>query len=191
MRVQESAPQYAGQPKRLTYKDYLTLPPDDFRHQLIEGEIVMTPAPKVLHQFVVKQLFLALNAFVTAKNLGSVFFAPCDVYFDEHNVVQPDLFFISRDRLSIVAEDVVKGAPDLIMEVLSPASAYYDLVEKKALYARAGVKEYWIVDPKWHWIEVYALDAGAYQLFQRHEKSGVIQSQLLPEFEVELSEVFK
>ncbi len=191
MKVKESAPTYFSGKRRQTYKDYLQLPSDDFHHQLIEGEIVMTPAPKVIHQMVKSNLQKHLLQFVENKQLGLVLDAPCDVYFDEHNVVQPDLFFISRNRLSIVAEDVVKGAPDLIVEVLSPASAYYDLVEKKALYARAGVKEYWIVDPKWHWIEVYWNHEGSFQLQQRAEKEGVVQSRLLPDFQVSLARIFQ
>ncbi len=190
MRIRESVPLYGQGKKQVTYQDYRQLPPDDFRHQLIEGEIVMTPASKVVHQIVKNNWLKAFQKFVESQQLGLVLDAPCDVYLDEHNVVQPDVFFISRDRLAIVTEEIVKGAPDLILEVLSPASAYYDLVEKKALYARFGVKEYWIVDPKWQWAEVYWNANNAFQLHQRAEKEGGVHSRLFPEFEVSLNEIF-
>ncbi|WP_456442543.1 Uma2 family endonuclease [Caldithrix abyssi] len=190
MRVKETAAKYQAKNKNLTYQDYLNLPPDDFRHQLIEGELIMTPAPTVIHQIVKSNIEKFLRKFVEEKELGLVLDAPCDVYFDEQNVLQPDIFFISRKCSHIITEDLIKGAPDLIIEVLSPNSAYYDLIEKKALYERYKVQEYWLADPKLKWIEIYILKDQKFHLHQRAEKNQTIRSHLLKEFSLPLEQVF-
>ncbi len=190
MRVKETAVKYQEKRKKLTYQDYLNLPPDDFRYQLIEGELIMTPAPKVIHQIVKSNIEKHLRNFVEENQLGLVLDAPCDVYFDEKNVLQPDIFFISQKRSQIINEDLIKGAPDLIIEVLSPHSAYYDLVEKKALYERHNVLEYWLVDPKLKWIEIYILKSQKFHLHQRAENKQTITSHLLKGFSLPLEQVF-
>ncbi len=190
MRVKETAVKYQEKRKKLTYQDYLNLPPDDFRYQLIEGELIMTPAPKVIHQIVKSNIEKHLRNFVEENQLGLVLDAPCDVYFDEKNVLQPDIFFISQKRSQIINEDMINGAPDLIIEVLSPHSAYYDLVEKKALYERHNVLEYWLVDPKLKWIEIYILKDQKFHLHQRAENKQTITSHLLKGFSLPLEQVF-
>ncbi|NOX87673.1 MAG: Uma2 family endonuclease [Calditrichaeota bacterium] len=189
MRVKETAAKYREKKKVLTYQDYLNLPPDDFRYQLIEGELVMTPAPKVIHQIVKSNLEKHLRNFIEVKQLGIVLDAPCDVYLDDKNVVQP-IFFISRKRSHIIGEDLIKGAPDLIIEVLSPHSAYYDLVEKKVLYERFGVQEYWLADPKMKWIEIYVLKDQKFHLHRRAENNQTVTSVLLKGFRLSLDQVF-
>ncbi len=190
MRIKESAVQYKHKKKVYTYQDYLNLPDEDYRYQLIGGELVMTPAPKVIHQEVSHNILLILSEYVKAHNLGKVYFAPCDVYLNELNVVQPDIFFIRNENKKIITEDNIKGAPDLIVEILSPNSAYYDLVEKKELYEDSGVKEYWIADPKKKRIEIYALDNQKYVLHQRAENNEIVKSKLLKEFSFQLAAVF-
>ncbi len=190
MRVKETAEKYRAIKKRYTYQDYTNLPPDDFHYQLIEGELIMTPAPNVIHQIVKSNIEKNLRNFVEENELGLVLDAPCDVVLDEHNVLQPDIFFISKERQKIITEDNIQGAPDLVVEVLSPNTAYYDLVEKKALYARFGVREYWIADPKLQWIEIYVLQDKNYRLHQRAEKDQTVTSALLPGFNLPLISVF-
>ena len=190
MRVKESAVQYRGKKKLLTYQDYLNLTPEDAHYQLIEGELVMTPAPKVIHQVIKNNILQLLILYVKKNGLGYVLDAPCDVYLNDLNVVQPDIFFITKENKKIITEDNIKGAPDLIIEILSPASAYYDLVEKKELYEKSGVREYWIVDPKKKRIDVYILKDEVYVLHQRAEKEEKIDSIMLPAFNLSLSIVF-
>jgi Uma2 family endonuclease len=135
-------------PRRYTYTDYLQLP-DDQRYEVIGGRLFMTPAPKGRHQTVVSRIAAILWHFVIGAGLGKVMVAPYDVLLSEHDVVQPDILFISKERLSMYDEEgPLRGAPDLVIEVLSPSTAQRDRVEKRALYARSGVRVYWLVDPE-------------------------------------------
>ncbi len=190
MRVKEIATPYFVTPKRYTYADYAALPDDGRRYEIIEGELFMSPAPTPDHQEVSGEVEFSLRQHVKKHRLGKVFDAPIDVILDDKNVVQPDILFISRERLEIVGETNIRGAPDLIMEILSPGMAYNDLVTKKDLYAQFGVKEYWLIDPGKRWIEIYTPGEGRYQLHQRAEKTGKACSKLLAGFSIELEEIF-
>jgi Uma2 family endonuclease len=139
--------------KKFTYADYAKLP-EGAPYQLIGGELVKSPAPTVLHQEINVTLFQKLFQF-QRQGKGKAFFAPLDVYLSDTETYQPDLMFITNDRLEIIKEKNIRGAPDLVMEVLSPGTAYYDLRHKKDVYAEHGVREYWIVDPMERSIEVY------------------------------------
>ncbi len=191
MKVRETAEKFLNTKNTFTYRDYLNLPPDDSRYQLIEGELIMTPSPKIIHQEISKILVLKLVEYAEKRNKGKIYFAPCDVYLDDYNVVQPDIFFVSNARRHIITEDNIKGAPDLIVEILSPSSAYYDLIAKKELYEKFGVKEYWIVDPMRHWIELYSLQNGKYALDQRLVEQGILNSVILKDFKLNIEEIFK
>ena len=118
--------------KKYTYEDYLKTP-DDKRYELINGELLMTPSPITRHQRISGKLEFILRRFLTENNLGELFDAPYDVYFDNENVVQPDLLFISKDRLHIIGEKNVQGAPDLVIEIISENSAYRDMVDRKSV----------------------------------------------------------
>ena len=175
--------------KKYTYEDYAQLP-EGAPYQLIGGELVMSPSPTPTHQRILRKLARALDRFVEENALGEILFAPMDVYFSETDTPQPDLLFISKERLGIIGEQMIEGSPDLIMEILSPSTAYYDLKDKKRLYEASGVKEYWIVDPKAQEIEVYEFVEGRYALFGRQEKQGTITSKLLQGFSVDLADIF-
>lgn len=175
--------------KKYTYEDYRKLP-EDTRCELIEGELVMTPSPKTDHQRISGELLFRIMKLVKENDLGMVFAAPFDVYVDETTVVQPDILFIAKDRLNIIGQDNVQGAPDLAVEILSESSAYRDTIQKKMLYARFGVKEYWIVAPKEAMIEVYSLKNDEYSLSGTYRKQHAIESRVLPGFRVELKEIF-
>src|SRR4030042_2825586 len=149
--------------KKYTYEDYLKTP-DDKRYELIEGELLMTPSPATKHQRISRELEFVILKFVKANNLGEVFDAPCDVYLDNENVVQPDILFISKESLNIIGEKNIQGAPDLAIDIISENTAYRDLVQKKKLYAKFGVKEYWVVVPGEESIEVYTLKDNTYML---------------------------
>ena len=190
MDVKETAKTYPSKKKTYTYADYLKLPDDRNRYEIIDGELVMTPAPKINHQRISGIIELQLRLFVERNDFGEVFDAPCDVFLTDKDIVQPDLLFISNKNKKIIKEDNIKGVPDLIIEILSPTTAYYDLIEKKELYEKFGVKEYWIVDPKKQWIEVYASEEKKYKMHQREEKSGKVNSKVLKGFKLELKQIF-
>jgi Uma2 family endonuclease len=175
--------------KKYTYEDYVNMS-DDKRYELIEGELLMTPSPVPKHQRVLRELEFILKKFVSEKNLGEIFFAPCDVYLDEENVVQPDIMFISKDRLNIIGEKNIQGAPCLTIEIISESSAYRDMVQKKRLYAKFGVKEYWIVIPEEESVEIYLLKDNAYQLFKTYRKNDTLETSFLKGLKIELKEIF-
>jgi len=174
---------------KFTYEDYLLMP-EERRYELIEGELYMTPSPVPYHQKVVGNLYLILRDFVDRRGLGEVIIAPCDVVLSEYDVVQPDLMFISRERMEIIKERNVCGAPDLVIEVLSEGTAERDRVLKKKLYARAGVKEYWIVDPYRKEIEVYELGKRGYRLKGVYREEEEVRSEVLKGLKLRVSEIF-
>jgi Uma2 family endonuclease len=147
----------------LTYEDYCALPDDGRRYEIIEGELYGTPSPSRRHQRFAGNLFVVLKQFAEGRGLGEVYAAPFDVILEETSVVVPDLLFVARDRVGIVTDRGVRGAPDLIVEILSPGTARRDRVEKAKLYARHGVSHYWLADPEARILEVYELAEGQYR----------------------------
>lgn len=124
------------------------------------------------------------------NNLGVVFTAPLDVKFDDGNVLQPDVLYISAERKQELVKDRIEGAPDLVIEILSPSNAYYDLRQKKDIYEKYGVKEYIIVDPIAFSAESYVLQNDAYQLHRKAEKNAHLESFVLPGLSFELEKIF-
>ncbi|GAB4417843.1 MAG: Uma2 family endonuclease [Thermodesulfovibrionales bacterium] len=173
-----------------TYKDYCLLP-EGAPYQLIGGELVMTPSPVPYHQRISKRLEFLLYDFVEKKrDMGEVFYSPIDVYLEETEVYQPDIIFVSKERLNIIGEKKIEGAPDIVIEILSPATAYYDLRHKKTVYAKHGVKEYWIVDPMEKSIEIFENRDHEFVLTDKATGKGNVKSKLLEGFEVEIEEIF-
>lgn len=143
--------------RRLSYDELCALPDDGNQYELLDGEPIVSPAPFVPHQRLVGRLHIALSA--AAGDEAEVLLAPCDVIFDQYNVLQPDLLVVRKEHAGVV-QDHVRGVPDLIVEVLSsPARARLDRKRKMEIYARFGVPEYWIVDGGAQAIEVYRRDA--------------------------------
>ena len=175
--------------KKRTYEDYLKTPEDE-RYELIEGELLMTPAPIPKHQRISRKIEFVLEKFVTENDLGEIFDAPCDVYLDDENIVQPDILFISKERLNIIGEKNIQGAPDLVIEIISESSAYRDFVQKKRLYARFGVKEYWIALPVEESIELYILKDSAYTLHKTYGKDDILESPALKDLKIALKNIF-
>jgi Uma2 family endonuclease len=137
---------------KLTHADYLLIPDDGMRHELIAGEHFVTPSPSLRHQTVSRNLVRFLDAFVRERRLGEVFFAPLDVILSDFDVVEPDLIFVRQERREIL-QDWVRGVPDLLVEILSPSNRRHDEVRKRDLYEERGVEEYWIVDPEVECVE--------------------------------------
>lgn len=175
---------------KFTYKDYKSLPESETkRYELVEGELIMVPSPNEYHQRVSGNLEFILREFVQERNLGRIYDAPFDVHLGD-NVAQPDILFVFKERSYVITEEEIKGAPDLVIEILSPATAERDRTYKKVLYARYGVREYWIVDPKKKIIEVLTLKKEGYESFNIYKKIDTLNSSLLPGLSIKLSEVF-
>ncbi len=167
------------------------MPEDGKRYQLIDGEIFMTPSPNTKHQRAVGNLYLALRELVDREGLGEVFIAPLDVVFGEHDAVQPDVLFVSRDRSGIITPLFVYGAPDLVIEVLSPSNIRFDREKKRRVYATAGVKELWYIDPQTETAEILNLGSdGDYRLTRSVSAEEPILSETLPGFSLPLRRVF-
>lgn len=176
----------------ITYEDYLTFPDNDgIRKEIIEGELYMTPAPSTRHQLILKRIFRILDDYVLQNGLGEVLFAPCDVIFSSINVMQPDILFISNENLKILTEKNIQGAPDLLIEILSPFSLDNDRIYKKMAYEKFGVKEYWIVDPVEKSIEIWTLKAKKFELFLKAQQFESFQSPLLKDLKFDLSDIFR
>ena len=147
---------------KITWRDVLEMPEDGNRYEAIGGELCVSPPPKPPHQWVSARLFAELLDLLVRPGYGYLFYAPIGVEFSEtEEGVQPDILFVSQGRLHIVTEDRIQGAPDLVIEILSPSTARRDRTVKRLLYQRQGVAEYWIVDLDARQVEVWRFAAGA------------------------------
>jgi Uma2 family endonuclease len=176
---------------KFTYEDYCLMP-EDRRYELMGGEFFMVPSPSVIHQRVAANLEAILRQFVMEKDCGEVLDAPLDVVLSSQDVVQPDIMFISRERSHIVTDINIQGAPDLVVEILSPSTAERDRTIKKKLYARHGVRELWLVNAGAQVVEVYSLEEVEEKpplLYVRSERRRLV-SPLLTGLSVNLEEVF-
>ncbi len=191
MKVKETSPAYLTQRKVFTYQDYLELPEDNDQYQVINGDLVMTPAPYTIHQRVSINIVDKLIQFLKSNPIGRILYAPVDVVLSETNVFQPDILFVANENSKIITEKNITGAPDLVIEILSPSTGYYDLTEKKDVYAEFGVKEYWIVDLKKQSIEFYTNETKKFKSEQRLETSGILKSRVLDSFEISLQKMFQ
>jgi Uma2 family endonuclease len=166
---------------KYTYQDLLTIPEDRNRYELFDGDLVVTPAPGVEHQLAVGNIYAMLRAHVQTHQLGLLLVAPVDICFAEDVVVQPDVVFVSAGRTSLVGKRRIEGAPDLIVEVLSPSTEERDRGYKFKLYAQQGVREYWLADPEARSLEIHTLTESGYQLVGRFTHDAVLRSKLFPD----------
>ncbi|MBF7081973.1 Uma2 family endonuclease [Desulfallas sp. Bu1-1] len=173
-----------------TYDDYLKLN-DDNQYELIGGKLILVPAPRLIHQKVARKLLQIIGTFIDDNNLGELYGAPIDVLLTEKDKPQPDIIFISKDRLNVITEKNIQGAPDLVIEILSPSTVSRDRVEKSRLYYTHGVKEYWIVDPDAKIIEIFTPGEKSWNLFQSYSMEDTLVSPLLPGLEIQLKDIFK
>jgi Uma2 family endonuclease len=191
---------------RLTYQDLRRLPDDNLLHELIDGVHYVTPAPRPKHQRVSGNLHFRIAGYLDVLRpgregcrehpLGRVYYAPLDVVFTEHDCVEPDLIYISREREARqMTEDNLEGAPDLVIEILSPSTKRRDQGIKHRLYERFEVSEYWIVDPERETVRIYRLEGGRLQLaheLSRQEGAPVpdLYTPLLPGLAISLERIF-
>jgi Uma2 family endonuclease len=174
---------------KFTYADYKLLP-EEKRCELIGGEFFMSPAPKPYHQIVSANLYRKLQNFFSELKLGLVLFAPVDVVLSEEDVVQPDLLFIEQSRLGIMQDECIQGAPDLVVEILSPATSERDRAIKKKLYGKYGVREYWIVDPEAKTVEVLQWSEAGLETIQIYPQGSMVRSASWPTLGFSLAEIF-
>ena len=188
-KAQEGVPLEVREPPA-TYAEYRLLPEDAPRYEILEGVGYLAPSPGGRHQKISANLEFQLLQHVRAGGHGEVFDAPFDVVLSEIDVVQPDLLFIAAEHMEIVRDRGVFGAPDLVVEILSPSNSWRDLQEKLALYKRYGVREYWIVDVESRTVDVWRSRESALDTRRVVSGDGTIQSSVLPGLEVPLAEVF-
>ncbi len=177
---------------KLTYADYALLPDDGRRHEIIDGDEAMSPAPSTWHQRFVVRLVAQLQRYVEETGAGEVFVAPTDVILSPTDIVQPDVFFIANDRRDLISKRGIEGAPDLAVEVLSEGNRRLDEVRKRRLYAAFGVQEYWIADPELDMAKVLRLQEVSYvQVAELHAEAGdALSTPLLPGLRLSLADLF-
>ncbi|MCW1970859.1 MAG: Uma2 family endonuclease [Anaerolineae bacterium] len=181
-----------------TYADYLKLPEDGKRYEIIDGELYVANAPSYQHQYTVSKLVRRIGACIEAHDYGVVIAAPFEVHLPNiAKPVQPDVLFIATERVPQRDLQIFEGAPDLVVEVLSPGSDRYDRVVKFSAYERAGVREYWIANPKTRSITVYALaresqdnEEVLYTHFGEFGMGDTLQSSILPACEFAIADIF-
>lgn len=179
--------------RKLTYEDYLRFPDDGRRHEILDGEHYVTAVPYPWHQAILGELYLWIGNFLRQNRLGRVFFAPVDVLLSKHDIVQPDLLFISNERLTALTEKNVQGAPDLVVEVLSGSTRRTDEGLKLERYELLDVREYWAVDPSRNVVRVYRRSGD--RLRKEAELTAAagdrLTTPLMPGLEIPLTEVFQ
>lgn len=182
---------YSGRRPPLTARHYELMPEDGNRHEIIGGDHFMTPAPSLWHQDLSRNLLLLLAPWAREHRRGRVYGAPVDVQLGDHDIVQPDLVFVSAERQAILTPRRIVGAPDLVVEILSPSTADRDREVKRDTYDRFGVREYWLVDPDACTITVLTRDASD-RLAEVATFAGadLLTSPLLDGFNAPLAEIF-
>lgn len=175
---------------RLTYDEFRQLPDDGKRYELIRGEVHVSPSPKTNHQRTHSNLFISLGPHVKVNGLGELLSAPLDVRLSVDTAVQPDLIFVSNARAAIILENYIDGAPDLVVEILSPSTAAHDRATKLALYAEAGVPWIWFLDPQANTVEVLRHEGKKYFVDSILAGDQTLTSSLFPGWELPLNELF-
>lgn len=181
------------QKRLLTYADYMALPDDGKRFELIDGELYVTPSPTYWHQKLSGGIYVQISNYLQAHPIGEVLIAPFDVILnpEETRAWQPDVVFVANERRHIIKERNIQGAPDLVVEVLSPGTDDRDLGIKKRAYQESGVNEYWVVWQTIPRVEVYRLnEAGRYGDPHLLEEDDTLTTDLLPGFSLEVSRLY-
>lgn len=178
---------------KLTYEDYRCIPDDGKRHELIDGDHLMSPSPTTKHQRIARALLTALTNFLHDHPLGEVFIAPYDVVLSDFDVVQPDLVFVATAQAEIVTETNIRGIPTLVVEILSEGNRKLDETIKRQRYEHYGIPEYWIIDPALDQVKMYRLTDGSYGQASvlSLEAQALLTTRLLPGLNLPLNTLFK
>ena len=177
-------------PAPLTVHDYLEMPEGGPRYQLIDGDLHMAPSPNLFHQEISRNIEIIIGPYLEKNPIGKSFYAPLDVFLTETNVFQPDLLFVSTKNLHILEEDGVHGAPDLVIEILSPSTTKLDLGSKKRVFARCGVLEFWAIDPQARKVVVYDLRQSETEPVCTWMEGDTFECKLLPGLKFEVAKFF-
>jgi len=179
-----------AEPVLWTYDDLDLIPQQRAgdRHELFDGELVVTASPIPDHQIIVGNAYAAIRGVVRPSRLGQVFLAPTDVKFAPEVVMVPDMVFVRQARLGILRGKAIEGTPDFVMEVLSPGTRTRDVGRKKGIYGRFGVEEYWVVDPKLRELDAFVFRDGVYQPLP--EEDGVVRSLIVPGLALDAETLF-
>jgi Uma2 family endonuclease len=177
---------------KMTARQFLELgeDPPGIRLELVDGEVAVSPSPIPAHGYVVFRLALLLGLYIDKHKLGRIY-PDIDTIFGEHDVRRPDLLYFAKDRLHLIGEKAMEGPPDLCIEVLSPSSSKIDRRDKFKQYARAGVRFYWIIDPKARTIEGYALSRAKYQLSGKAKGLEVVTLPPFKDLRIDLGEIWQ
>jgi Uma2 family endonuclease len=173
-----------------TEAEYFALPDTNRYVELSEGELIVPPHPTETHQRIVGEVYMRLRRFVDERQLGVVRLGPLPVRLWPGKIREPDILFVAREHRDRIGEQAY-GPPDVVMEVLSPTTRRVDRLEKMVEYARAGISEYWIVDPEGGAVEVFTLREGAYELVGKWSGGDQAYSEVLAGFTVVVREVLK
>lgn len=178
--------------KKLTYEDLRHYPPDGKRHELIDGDHFVNPAPVPRHQELVIRLAYHFMHVTLGGNAGRVYTSPIDVVLSEFDVVEPDLVFLAEADLARIRDTHIDGPPNLVVEVLSPSTRKYDEITKRNLYERHGVDEYWVVDPDLEQVKIYRRQGGSFapKIELTVGAGDVLATELVPGFELALADLF-
>jgi len=173
---------------KYSYREYQLFPDNGMRHEIVDGDHYMSPAPSTKHQTVSRRIQFQLYTQIELKGLGQVFNAPTDVELAPHDIAQPDILVVLQRNARMVSTKRIRGVPDLIIEILSDSNPDHDRVLKLEMYQRVGVPEYWIVDPEEEFVEAYVLAEGRLKLVDTHRES--IQISTMSGFDVDLNQVW-
>jgi Uma2 family endonuclease len=174
-----------------TVEDYQLLPETGPRYQVVEGELCMAPAPNRYHQDISRNLEFLLLKYLEKHPHGKLYHAPFDVYLDKYNVFQPDILFVSNERLALLSDRGAEGGPNLVIEILSTRTAELDRETKRKVYARTGVEGLWIIDPWKQTIDVYYLQKDAAKPAAVYKVKDTFTSPQFPDLKISATEIFK
>ena len=191
-RIEERRP--ASPAVKLTYDDFVHIPDDGKRHELIDGVHYVSPSPNIRHQRILGNLHLLIGNWLEAHPIGHVFVAPLDVVLSDHDVVEPDVLYLSNERAAeTMTPDNIRGVPELIVEIASKGTRRRDETIKRRLYERVGVAEYWVVDPAIDVVRVYPRENGGpwRPIELSREGSDMLTTPLLPGLQLPLARIFR
>lgn len=174
---------------KLTYADYLLFPDDGLRHEIIDGEHFVTASPATRHQRVSQRLYHLIQTYLDAHPVGEALYAPYDVLLSKTDIVVPDLLYLSKERAGLITEKNLQGAPDLVIEILSPSTRPRDERLKRDLYERVGVEEYWLMDPERDVVCVYRRATSAFEEPREYTRGELLTTPLLPGLELPLHKI--
>ena len=175
----------------VTADDYRAMPETGPRYQLIEGELIMSPAPNRYHQDISRNLEFILLKYLEEHPVGKLYDAPFDVYLTRFNVFQPDILFVAKERFAILTVAGAAGAPNLVIEILSPRTADLDKESKRKVYAREGVEELWLLDPELKTVAVYRLKEQPTKPVAEHGIQDQFECAFFPGLRLRVEEIFR